>query len=319
MSSNRWLLPVLLVLPFAVVAASDVVRLLARHSPEDVSLLESAEPLRFELSAAVVDLRHDPPRAGGSHQHSKLELGPGWGALGPQGRWSEGDRFEVVWIVPVGGQTALFIEGRIDRNQARDSRLAVAVNGRHAGEIQLSRAMTRHALEVADAPLLAGRNRLEFRLLDPSTGAADTSRTTLIRRLAVALDTSRGFPARLQRTPLAVAPDRESVVVRREGRLILPFEVSESGSQLEFRYRFRGPEPDGWARVVVARRYRAPTRYDVARSVTLDAADADAGRFRHVLRDRDEPGALLIWVNAAAARDGFVIKEPRIVVRTRRR
>jgi hypothetical protein len=280
-----------------------------------VSLLDAARPLTFDPSAVVVDLRTDPPLIRGPHVRSTIELESGWGQVAPQGRWSEADQFEVIWTVPAGGQSALFIEGRVDRNQAGGSTLAVAVNGRHAGEVQLSRAMTRQLIEVSGAPLVAGRNRIQFRLSDPLSGAAGANRTALVRRLAVSLDDSQGFPAALRREPVRVVSDRESVVVRVEGQLALPFEVPASGSILKFRYRFRNPLPGAGAQVVVARRYGDPARFDVARSLVLDADDRRFGRIRHVLRDRGEPSALLIRVNAAAARGGFVIEEPRVVVR----
>jgi hypothetical protein len=315
MSSRRWLLPVLLALPFAVVAVTDLYRVLVRHPPEGVSLLASVDSIQFEPTATVVDLRGDRPRALAASRHWSFELGPGWGELSPQGRWSESDRFEVVWTVPAGGQTALFIEGRIDRNQPRGSTLAVAVNGRHAGNVPLSRAITSHTLLLADAPLYAGDNRMELRIVDPRTGAGEESRTALVRRLAVAQDDSEGFPVPSQRAPLRFAADRRSVVVRVEGRLIVPFDVPASGTSLELRYRFEDPDPEARVRVVVARRYAGPNRYDVAQGVTLNASERRAGRLRQVLRDRGESSALLVMVNAAAARGGFVIVEPRILAR----
>jgi hypothetical protein len=108
-------------------------------------------------------------------------------------------------------------------------------------------------------------------------------------------------------------------VVRVEGRLIVPFEVPASGTSLELRYRFKKPDPDARVRMVVARRYAGPDRYDVARGVTVNASKRPTGRLRQVLRDRGESSALLVMVNAAAARGGFVIVEPRIVVRPGRR
>jgi hypothetical protein len=315
MGPNRWLLPTLVALPLAVVAATDVYRLLAPRSFEDTSLLESGSPLTFDRSAMVVDLRADPPRVRGDETRVGVELGSGWGALDPQGRWSDGDRFEVAWTVPVGGQRVLFIEGRIDRNQAAGSRLAVAVNGQDAGGIELNRAMSRRSLSLSCALLFAGVNRLQFRLVDPLTGDADTSRTALIRRLAVAHDGSGGFPTAPDRTPVRRSTDGRSVIVRVEGRLALPFEVPTSGSELRFRYLFRDPDPGASCRVIVGRRYSGPDRFDVVRERLLTADSRAAGGFRQVLRDRGESSALVFHVNAAAARGGFIVENPRIEVR----
>ncbi len=315
MKSRKWVLPALLVLPFVVTGLIDVYRTAAIRPPDDVALLGSNAPYEFEATALVADLRSDPQLEDGEVKGARVELGPGWGEISPQGRWTGGHRFEVGMSLGAGGQTALYLEGRVDRNHDRGSRLVVWIGGHEAGTIDLSRSMSQRLLVVPEGLIRAGDNRLEFLLVDPSGGAGDLGRTALIRRLAVAADNSGGFPAPQPEVAVRSDPDRGALVVLAEGRLTLPFEVPVSGSELEFRYTFRDPEPGARCRVVVGRRYSGPGRFDVVREEILDAGDRGSGGFRQVLQDRGEPSALVIHVNAAAAHGGFALRNPRIVAR----
>jgi hypothetical protein len=315
MKSRKWVLPALLVLPFVVTGLIDVFRAAVLRPPEDVALLGPGATYEFEATALMADLRSDPRVEDGEVKKAGVELGPGWGEISPQGRWTAGHRFEVGMTLGVGGQTAFYLEGRVDRNQNRESRLAVRIGQREAGTIDLSRSMSERLLMVPEGLIRAGDNRLEFRLVDPSSGADDLGRTALIRRLAVAADNSGGFPAPQPGVAVRSDLDGGTLVVLAEGRLTLPFEVTVSGSELEFRYTFRNPEPGARCRVVVGRRYSDPGRFDVVRKEILDAGGRGSGGFRQVLQDRGEPSALFVHVNAAAARNGFVLQNPRIDAR----
>ncbi len=319
MKSRRWILPALLALPFVVVAVIDVYRTAARRSLEDVVLLSADPPFEFEPTGLVADFRSQPPGSTGKVGEVQVDFGSGWGDTVSHGRWTAGPRFDLGMALPAGGQTALYIEGRVDRNQDHGSRLMLTIDGREAGGVDLGRKIELRLLSVPAGLLHGGDNRLEFRLGNPSKDHSDVGRTALIKRLAVAADDSGGFPAQPPHRPARLTADGRSVVVTGEGRLTLPFEVPVSGSVLNFRFKFRSPEPGARCRVVVARRYSNPERFDVVREKTIAAGGRGAGRFRQVLRDRGESSALFVFVNAAAARGGFVLRDPTIIIRPNKR
>ncbi len=68
----------------------------------------------------------------------------------------------------------------------------------------------------------------------------------------------------------------------------------------------------------MARRYSGPDRYDVVSERTLRAERSPTARIRQELRDRQEPVALIVDVNPAAAAGGVVLDQLRVEVDRRR-
>lgn len=319
MRSRHWLLPALLALPLVTVLAIDVFRAAARGQLEDVALLGEGSTVQFDATDVLVDLRSGSKEPADETGGPLVTVGAGWGETTPQGRWIEGPSAELRFEVPVGGQSALFIEGRADRNHHGGTRVSVTLDGRDAGAVDLTRTMERQLLVLSPGMIRAGGNRLELRLPDSSRGAVAGGRSVLVRRLAISADDSGGLPPPRRSGLIRSVPGEGRLVIQGEGRLTLPFRVPVSGSELTFRYRFRDPLPGARCRVVVGRRYSDPQRFDLVREETLAADARAAGRFRQVLQDRGEPSALFLHVNAAAAGSGFVVEDPTIVIRPARK
>ena len=309
MKQRNWIVPALLALPFVVPVVYDVYLAVSAVEARPVNLLAvGGEGPIFVSSDLVLDLRLKPPEKG-SFQNVIPELAAGWGETTPQGRWTSGHRASLSWASATDRPRVLFLEGRVSRASGATPRLLVAVNGRSCGIVKVTEKMAIHLVDMAAAQVRIGSNTLELRLVDQTAPTAESDRTLLLRRVGFAADASGGFPRSSNRRPLVVDENARSVVVRRPGTLILPFEVAAGGSRLSLRDRFRNPEISSEARVTVGRRYVSPDRFDATREWALRPDRRAAGRLRHTLRDRGERAALFVDVNPAAATNGFVLRD----------
>ncbi len=309
MKQRHWIVPALLALPFVVPVIYDLYRAVSAGDDQGVDLVAvSGNGMIFVSSDLVLDLRARPPGRGAG-QWVAPSLDAGWGEATPQGRWTAGDRAELSWTSATDRQRVLFLEARVSRTSGPVPRLLVDVNGRSCGVVKVTEKMAIHPVELGAGEVRIGGNSLELKLVDQASTLRESDRTLLLRRIGFAADATGGFPAPSNRSPVVVDQDARSIVVRRPGRLVVPFEVSTGGSSMSLRYRFRNPEPGSEARVVVGRRYLSPDRYDAMGEWTLRPDQKVTGRLRQTLRDRGETGALLVDVNPAAAANGFVLRD----------
>ncbi len=309
MKRRHWIAPALLALPFVVALGYDVYRAGSKHEIGSVDLLAGGgERLEFVSADLVLDLRARPPSTRRGDDVAP-DLDSNWGEATPQGRWTVGNRAALSWPSAGNLQRAMFLEARVSRTSGPPPRLLVAINGRSCGVVKVTEKMGVHLVELAAGQILVGRNSLDLELVDRDSTAGSPDRKLLLRRIGFTADSTGGFPTPFQRKPLTVDPDSGSVVVRRAGRITVPFEVLAGGSSLSLRYRFRDPEPGAQARVVVGRRYEGPDRFDIVREWTLRPGARVGGRLRQTLRDRGERGVVFVDVNSAAADRGFVLRE----------
>lgn len=314
MKQRHWIIPALLALPFVVAVSYDLYRAGSAGDVEAVDLLAGgAEGLVFVSSDLVLDLRAKPPDPEQDHRVAP-NLDAGWGEATPQGRWTAGNRAVLGWTSATDRQRAMFLEARVSRTPEPAPRLLVAVNGRSCGVVKVTEKMDIYLVEFEAGQIRVGYNTLELKLVGQESTAGVAGRKVLLRRIGFAADATGGFPTPSKRPPLLMDPKARSIIVRRPGRLTLPFKVSAGGSSLSLRYRFRDPEPNAEARVVVGRRYVSPDRFDAMREWTLRPDQKVAGRLRQTLRDRGETGVLFVDVNSAAADGGFVLRDPLLEV-----
>jgi len=309
MKQRNWIVPALLALPFVVPVVYDVYRAVSAGEAEPANLLAvGGDGPIFVSSDLVLDLRSKPP-GGGSGQRIIPEFVAGWAEATPQGRWTSGHSASLSWASATDRPRVLFLEGRLSRASGANPRLLVAVNGRSCGIVKITEKMAIHRVDMAAARVRIGNNTLELELVDEASPTEESDRTVLLRRVGFAADATGGFPRSSKRRSLVVDESERSIVVRRPGTIILPFDVAAGGSRLSVRYRFRNPQPDSDVRVTVGRRYVSPDRFDAVREWTLRADQGAAGRLRYTLRDRGERAALFVDVNSAAATHGFVLRD----------
>jgi hypothetical protein len=196
--------------------------------------------------------------------------------------------------------------------------LAAAVNGVDCGRAPLGRRLAACRFVLAEGVAVPRANKVELKLVDARTGQEARGRTALIRRLALAGDEAAAFDELVKPPPLAIDRERGTVLIQRAGRFVAPFSTPRSGSVLSGRLRFRSPDDEAWCRVIVARRYAAPDRFDVVSERTLRAARSHTVKIRQELRDREEPVALIVDVSPAAAVGGVLLDELRVEVGPKR-
>jgi len=313
----RWVLPAVIALPFAAAVVIDVVRVLTAEPARDRDLLE-VSALRFDPADPVFDLRRDPPGGDEPWSGPGFALESGWGQAADEGRWTATAAAVLRLEAGRGGQLVLLVEGRADRGERVPVLLAAAVNGADCGRARLERHLATCRFALPAGVVLPGVNTVELEVVDARTGRAAAGRTALIRRLALAGAGTASFDDLTAQPPLVVDRARGSILIRRAGRVTAPFSTLVSGSVLSGRVTFRAPAGDASCRVTVARRYSGPDRYDVVSERTLRAEKSPTVRIRQELRDRQEPIALIVDVNPAAAAGGVVLDQLRVEVSSKR-
>jgi hypothetical protein len=313
----RWLLPAVIALPFAAAVVIDAVRVLTAEPARARNLLE-VSALRFDPADPVFDLRRDPPGGDEPWSGPGFTLESGWGQAVDEGRWTAAAAAVLRLEAGRGGQRVLLVDGRADRGERVPILLAAAVNGADCGRARLERQLAACRFELPEGVVRSGSNRVELEVVDQRTGREARGRTALIRRLALAGVGTASFDDLVAQPPLVVDRERGSILVRRAGRVTAPFSTQVSGSVLTGRVTFRAPAGDASCRVTVARRYSGPDRYDVVSERTLRPERSPTARFRQELRDRQEPVALIVDVNPAAAAGGVVLDQLRVEVGSKR-
>jgi hypothetical protein len=304
----RWLLPALIALPFAAAVAVDVVRVVRRPPAVDRPLLELSV-LRFEPADPVFDLRPPHRGAGETWERPEHSLASGWGQVAAEGRWTAGASASLEVDLSQGGQRVLLVEARADRRARDPVLLATSLNGVDCGRSELGRRLGVCRFTLPADAARPGANQLELELVDARTGEEARGRTALIRRVALAGDGPASFDELVTPPPLTIDRERGTVLIQRAGRFVAPFSTPRSGSVLSGRLRFRNPGDEAWCRVIVARCYAAPDRFDVVSERTLRSARSHTVKIRQELRDREEPVALIVDVSPAAAAGGVLLEE----------
>lgn len=313
----RWLLPALIALPFAAAVVVDVVRVVRRPPAVDRPLLELSV-LRFEPADPVFDLRARAAGAGEKWERPEHSLASGWGQAAAEGTWTAGASAALEVDLSQGGQRVLLVEARADRRARDPLLLAASMNGVDCGRSELGRRLGVCRFSLPEGAARPGPSQLVLRLVDARTGEEARGRTALIRRVALAGDGLAVFDELVTQPPLAIDYVRGTILIQRAGRLVASFSTPRSGSVLSGRLRFRSPGDEAWCRVVVARRYAAPDRFDVVSERTLHAARSHTVKIRQQLRDREEPAALIVDVSPAAAAGGVVLEELKVEVSPKR-
>ena len=314
---SRWLLPALIALPFAVAVVVDAVRVIRRPPAVDRALLELSA-LRFDPADPVFDMRPRPAGVDEPWERPGFSLSSGWGQVAGEGRWTAGVPVALRFDLGSGGQRVLLVEARADRRARDPVLLAASMNGVDCGRSELGRRMRVCRYALPEGAATPGPNQLELRLVDARTGEDARDRTALMRRFAVAGDGPASFDELVTPPPLTIDRERGTVLIQRAGRFVAPFSTPRSGSVLSGRLRFRNPGDEAWCRVIVARRYAAPDRFDVVSERTLRSARSHTVKIRQELRDREEPVALIVDVSPAAAAGGVLLEELTVGVGPRR-
>jgi hypothetical protein len=313
MNRKTWLVPALLALPFLVVVVVDIADVVTRQSVADENLLDHlAERASFARLERVYELTGGSRRPT-SDAHEEIELDSGWGEVTPRGTWTAGNTSSLWWHLVLTGQEALGIKCRVDRRKGPPPRLRVTINGAECGLAEPTEKMSTLRLESVSRRLVRGRNEIGFQLIEPHSEAPVSDRTLLVSRLALTGHRATEIPPLPTGSAFDVNGDPEKLSIRAAGRLIVPFHLSASGSTLEFRYRFRVPNPEAKANVTVGRRFTQEGHYRLVREKSLTAARQKTGKFRQILHDRFEPNVLIVDVNEAAAEGGFVITDLRLI------
>jgi len=303
----------LIAFPFVVALAFDVVRMVTAVPAPDLEVLEVGE-LRFEPEDPVFDLRVRAASDPRGWSEPDFALGPGWGETGPEGSWTARAPATLELSLAGSRQRVLFVEARVDRRREGTPALAVAVNGVDCGQATLSRRIEPLRFLLPDGAMEGGLDTVELRVVDPAGRPAD-DRTVLVRRVVVAGTTSVSFDELVAGPPLSIDRDRGTVSIRRPGRLVASFTTNSSGSELSCRIRFVKPRSRARVRVVVARRFEGPDRFDVISAKPLTASRPRTARIRQELTDRGESCALLVEVDRAAAEGGVVLSDLRVVAK----
>ena len=313
----RWLLPAVIALPFAAAVVIDVARLLTAEPARDRDLLEISA-LRFDPAEPVFDLRRGP--AGGDEPWAGpgFAVDSGWGPAAADGRWTAAAEAAFRLDAGIGGQRVLLVDGRADRGERVPLQLAATVNGIGCGRVRLERHLATCRFDLPAGAVRPGANVVGLEVVDVRTGRAAPGRTALVRRLALAAEGTASFAGLLGPPPLVIDRAQGTILVRRAGRLAAPFSAPVSGSVLSGRVTFSAPVADAWCRVTVARRYSGPERFDVVSERVLRPGRSPSARFRQELRDREEPVALIVDVNPAAAAGGVVLDRLRVEVDPKR-
>lgn len=308
---RRWVLPTLLAFPFVVAIAVDVVRMVVVNPTAELDLLQQSE-LRFEPAEPVFDLRQHPDGNAADWSEPRFVFGSGWGEVGPAGAWFGGSAAELELEVTGRDHRALLVEARGDRRSGGPLALSVRVNGSDCGRATLGRRFASLRFALPDDALRERSNTVELGLIDPAGGGPVDGRTALVRRVGVAGADAATFVELVEGKSLAIDRGRGTVLIRRAGRLVVPFTTTVSGSVVGLRALFRNPGPQALCRVEFVRRFEGPDRFDVISRRTLTATRRPATRVRQDLRDRGEPCAVLIEVNRDAAAGGVVVSELRV-------
>jgi hypothetical protein len=309
MNRKRWLAPVLLALPFVVVVIVEIAEVTTRRTVGEVDLVrQQGDAIRFHPLESVYDMRQPPAETtrGGLKD---IEPTEGWGETTRQGRWTASHRAAFRLDLDLVGRRIVWIECRADRRKGPPPKLAISINDAPIGVRDVTEKMATYRFEVDPAGAVKGRNSAGLELLDSGSGAPAVGRTLLVRRLALTGEQAVGFPSAKPASPTVVDLEAGTVRIRQAGRFVLPFRLSAGGSALEFRYRFRNPEPDARAQVIVGRRHTERGHYRLVQETSLVASTKRSGRFRQILHDRFEPNVLIIDVDEQAAAGGFVIKD----------
>jgi hypothetical protein len=315
---RRWVLPAVLAFPFAVAIAVDVVRMVVADRAAGLDLLAVSE-LRFEPAEPVFDLRRIDGGKAAAWSEPGFVLASGWGEVGAAGAWTAGSVAELELEVAGQDHRALLVEARADRSHGGPLALSVRVNGAECGRETLPRRFEALRFALPDGALRAGFNTVEMGLFDRAGRGPLEGRTALVRRVVVAGADATSFEELVTGRSLAIDRGRGTVLIRRAGRLVVPFTTTASGSVVGLRAVFREPGPQALCRVVFVRRFEGPDRFDVISRRTLTATRRPAARVRQDLRDRGEPCAVLIEVNRDAAAGGVAVSELLVETRPRSR
>lgn len=313
----RWVLPALIALPFVAAAVFDLARRVVAEPAPDLDLIQSSD-LRFEPLDPVFDLRAPNPSGATAWTEPSILTTSGWAAVTPAGSRMAGNTATLEVEVGAGSHRVLFVEARGDRRAVPVIALSVRANGIDCGRAALAPGFEALRFTLPAGAVEPGRNVLELRILDSTDGRSAEGRAVVVRRIALSAEHEAAFAGLVATSALVVNRERGLVLVHRPGRLVAPFTTRTSGSLLRCRVRFRDPTAQSQCRVIVARRYAGPDRYDVVSDRTVIPSRKRGARIRQELRDRGERGALIVEVNREAAEGGLLLTELRVESRPKR-
>jgi hypothetical protein len=314
MRMRRWLLLLVIVTIFIVVAAVDGFHLIRSLSMEQLDLLDG-EGLLFEARDVVLDFGDRRRGSAPVAIRAWHTLAAGWGPEGADGVWTAGSRSVLRLGVPAAGHRTLFVECKPNRDRGRPPGLGVVVNESRCGSIGLTRGMRVYRVGLPEGLVQTGINTVELTVVgDSREKQAGRPRTVLIRRLVLAENEQADFDQIVERPPVSLNRETGTLVIRRAGVLELPFEAPVTGGLVSFRYRFRKPQGDARCDLALGRKVGVRGGVEVFARRELVADLRRGGRFRVALGDHAGPTVLRLDVNRSAAAGELVLSSPRLLI-----
>jgi hypothetical protein len=274
--------PLFLVLLFAAVAIVDLVHSL-RETPEQPPALLRTGIVRFEELNPVIDLRPQPPDPEVVYQPEPELVGRKWSQPERRGVWATNDGAALKLDVEVGGHRVMILDCLPAGGKRPIRRLAVKVNGRRFGPVNLAKGWGRYRVVLPKNAIRPGSNRIVFEFPDANR-ARLRRRYLLVRRLGLFLDESVDDDAVLRRHPVSVDMAEGAVSFFASGTLEVPFTVDARIDALKLRYRFN--QAGGRAEVVVGRPQGSGVGRDADFHCSVSADRKLGGRIRIPLHGR---------------------------------
>jgi hypothetical protein len=260
-----------------------------------------------------VDLRSEPGLSGEVPVVPVHELVEGWGEVLPTGTWSIGNRAVIRMTLAAGGHRGVLVQCRPDRREESPPWLLVRVNGVECGPVHMTRMMSVRRVEVPEGVIGAGENSIELSLVvdgDPARPAA--GRRMLARRMVLSEDVGSSFKTAINRRPVTLDRDDDTVLVRVPGRLWVRFDVPRPESFLYARCPSRGARAPVSCGAGVARWFGSPARID---PIAEDRFELDGGKDASLrLYLGNHTGPAVFWIDAEGVEAGssLVLESPTV-------
>jgi len=275
-------LPLFLVFLFVAVAIVDLVHSLRETPEQPPALLRQGIVLFNELNP-VIDFRQQPPDPEVVYRPEPELIGRKWSQPEPRGVWATKDGATLKLDVAVGGHRVMILDCLPAGGKRPIRRLAVKVNGRRFGTVNLAKGWGRYGVVLPKNAIRPGSNRFVFEFPDANR-ARTRRRYLLVRRLGFFLDENVGDDAVLRRNPVSVDMAAGAVSFFASGTLEVPFTVDARIDALKLRYRFI--QEGGRAEVVVGRPQGSGVGRDADFHRSVSADQQGGGRIRIPLHGR---------------------------------
>jgi len=275
-------LPLALIFLFVTVAAIDIVQTI-RATPESPPALLGDGAVKIEEREPVIDLRSPKTESEDESVAAISLVGEQWSRPVSRGVWVMGDGATLDLTITDGGHRVMILDCTAARGRRAVTTLGLEINGTDCGTVELDEGWRRHRLQLPEAAVRPGTNRIVFGL--PERAMESKPRQgLLLRRIGLFFDGEVGAEAIERRPAVSVDPAAEKVVFRATGSLEVPFNLDDRVDALQFRYRFTSES--GRADILVARPQGAGAGRDAEIRRSLAAETRAKGRVRIPLHGR---------------------------------